>query len=547
MKLCKLTFKSQGITVQVPKGTTIMEAINENNFQIDAFCNGKGECGKCLIKLKGIANEPTEYETRLLESKIKEGYRLACRTKILGDAEVTFTEKSQLNSLKDGKTMNYEFNPSCLDRTNFKSKAYGLAVDIGTTSLVISLNDLLNEGKEIDTISALNPQTRHGGDVITRINYAHESQANLEKLNQLVIKGINELIDQLCKRNHIMEDDIAHIVFAGNTIMLHLLAGVDPISLGIAPYNMVFSEYKRLTSSEIKVRGGSKTSYSLLPSLSAFVGSDILAGMIATGFHQLGGASLFIDIGTNGEIVANINGKLVATSSAAGPALEGMNIEYGCRAEDGAISRVEIMEDGLISISTINDKKPIGICGSGLVDLVSELLKFSVVTQSGSFAEIDEMPETLRKNIIEYKGRNAFVVDSESNIVITQRDIREVQLAKGAMAAAIIILFKYLEVDISSVKNVYIAGAFGYHLDAQALINIGLLPATFITSTIEFVGNTSKEGTRLCLISKNALEEINRLKTTIEPVELSFVREFQDIFVENMEFLHTENIVKESI
>ena len=543
----KLTFKSQGITVQVPIGTTIMEAINESNFQIDAFCNGKGECGKCIIKLKVIANEPTLYEIKLLGSRIKEGYRLACRTKIMGDAEILFNEKSELNSLKDGKTMDYEFDPPCVDIKSFHSKAYGLAVDIGTTSLVISLNDLLNKGIEIDTISTLNPQTRHGGDVITRINYAHESKGNLNKLNQLVSRGINELIGQICKRNHITEDDIAHIVFAGNTIMLHLLAGVDPISLGIAPYNMVFSEYKHLSSREINVKGGSKTCYSLLPSLSAFVGSDILAGMIATGFHQLEGASLFIDIGTNGEIVANINGRLVATSSAAGPALEGMNIEYGCRAEDGAISRVQIMEDGFISISTINDKSPIGICGSGLVDLVSELLKSGVVCESGSFAEIEDIPEPLRKNMIEYKGRNAFVVDWESKIVITQRDIREVQLAKGAIAAAISILFTYLEVEISRIENVYIAGAFGYHLDAQALIHIGLLPSTLELSTIEFVGNTSKEGTRLCLISQKALEEIKHLKTTIESVELSFIPEFQDVFVENMEFLNVNNILGESI
>lgn len=547
MKICKLTFQSQGIVVKVPIGTTIMEAINENNFQIDAFCNGKGECGKCLIKLKGNVNEPTEYELRLLESKIEDGYRLACRTKVLGDVEVIFNEKSELNSLRDGKTRIYVFDPPCVDTTNFNSKAYGLAVDIGTTSLVISLNDLLNMGIEIDTISTLNPQTRYGGDVITRINYAHESQDNLKKLNQLVIRGINDLIDQICKRNYLIEDDIVHIVFAGNTVMLHLLAGIDPISLGIAPYNMVFSDYRRLTSREIEVSGGSATFYSLLPSLSAFVGSDILAGMIATGFHQLDGASLFIDIGTNGEIVANINGKLVATSSAAGPALEGMNIEYGCRAEDGAISRVKFMESGLISISTINDKSPIGICGSGLVDLVSELLKYGVINESGSFADIDEIPETFRNNIIEYKGRVAFVVDAKGNIVITQRDIREVQLAKGAIAAAIIVLFKYLKVEISSVEKIYIAGAFGYHLDAQALINIGLLPSTLKTSTIEFVGNTSKEGTRLCLISKKALEEINYLKTTIESVELSFVSEFQDIFVENMEFPHVDKTIDQSI
>lgn len=532
---CKVTFRPQGLTVEVPQYTTVLDAARQNNLPLEGPCNGKGACGKCLVQFSGLLSEPGDREKELLGPKVSEGWRLACQARVIGDVEIILGEKRIFHIVHGGKTRNYEFDPVLQEKTVRLKKIYGLAIDIGTTSIVVSLNDLQNSGQELGTAACLNPQIQYGGDVITRITYAHEAKENVLKLRDAVVTGINGLIEELCSHYNVETKDIYHLTVAANTTMLHLLAAIDPISLAVAPYTPVFVDYEEVSAARPGINAAPEAVVSLLPSLSAFVGADILAGMIATGFHNLDVPSLFIDVGTNGEIVANVNGRLAATSSAAGPALEGMNIECGCRAEDGAISGVEIDENGELVVTTIGSAKARGLCGSGLVELVAELVRAKVILASGRFADPAELPPNLAGRLIDFHGQKAFLVDQEALILLTQKDIRQVQLAKAAIAAAIEILFKRLEVNLQSVGKIYIAGAFGYHIKPAALRTIGLLPAG-LDAGIEFVGNTAKEGARLCLLSRMALAEIISLQKTIIPLELSYAPEFQDNFVEQLDF-----------
>lgn len=533
--VCKVTFLPQGITIRVPQNTTILEAAVLNKLPLESTCNGKGTCGKCLVKVSGTVNEPSSHEIGRLSEKKSEGWRLACQTKILGTVTVTLPEVDTFHTVQSGEAREYPFDPMIREVYPSAHELFGLAIDIGTTSIVASLIDLKTNEKELLSTSCLNPQTQFGGDVITRITFAHQSPEDTQKLRQSVLNGINLLIEEMCTKKGIQPTQIHHATIAANTTMLHLLVGIDPISLALAPYNPIFVDYQEHSASELGIHMAPDALVSLLPSLSAFIGADILAGLIAIDFKKLTVPSLFIDIGTNGEIVANVKGKLVATSSAAGPALEGMNIHCGCRAEDGAISSVQLTENGIINIESIGTGKIKGLCGSGLVELVAELVKSQVITPSGKFADPTELPDFLARHLIEYNEQLAFVVHSESMTILTQKDVRQVQLAKAAIAAAIEILFERLEVDLASVEHIFIAGAFGYHLKPEALKTIGLLPKG-LDCPIHFVGNTAKEGARLCLCSKLALKEIQTLQKELVPLELSYAPEFMNHYVDQMGF-----------
>lgn len=533
-KMYKLTFQPQAIVVKVPYGAKILEAAIQNNIPLEGPCNGRGTCGKCIVSCKGMLSEPSEEEKRKLGPKLEERLRLACQAKVYGDTEVIISEKQAYHTVDAGKSAAYDFDPPFAEIIVSREQAYGLAIDIGTTSVVATLIDFKANGRAMGTASCLNPQTQYGGDVLTRITFAHEQPENAAKLQRAIISGLNGLIDKICTDCGIDYAAIVHAAIAANTTMMHLLVGIDPISLAVAPYSPVFVEYRNVKASDTGLKLSDEARISLLPSLSAFVGADILAGVIAIDYQKVKVPALFIDIGTNGEIVANVRGKLAATSSAAGPALEGMNIQFGCRAEDGAISAAKITENNELVVESIGSGKRKGICGSGLIDLVAEFVKHKVVHPSGKFTE-SGLPKPLAERIIDFEGQKAFLIDAETGIVLTQRDIRQVQLAKGAIAAAITILFKRLGLSLEEVEKVYIAGAFGYHLKPEALLTIGLLPPG-LQGQIEFVGNTAKEGAGLCLTSNKAFLEIQRLQQEIDPVELSYAPEFQENYVEQMGF-----------
>jgi len=518
--------------IEVDKETTILEAARQCGIVIESPCNGAGVCGKCKVRLA------------------EGGYVLACETRISEDISVFPPEKEKNHTLKiisSGKSFDIELNPSikkryvpekditevvagkdvlCTEAKNTTEKNFGLSLDIGTTTLVLSLVDL-NSGNEINSVSAMNPQAVYAQDVLSRIKFASDKEG-LETMKNALIAEVNRMIDLFS----VSKENIYEVVFSGNTCMLHLAAGVNPESLGKYPYTPVIKGATVLKAAEVGLNISSVGVAYLPPCISAYVGADITSGILASSLFELDGATLFVDIGTNGEMVIGANGKLCAASTAAGPAFEGMNIAKGMRAGNGAIEEFEIAGEE-IRIKTIGNAKAIGICGSGLVDIVGELAFHNVIGKNGKFSDAAALPAFLAERLVEQDGKKAFQV--EADVVLTQKDVRQVQLAKGAIRAGIEYLLKAKNTLPEQMNRVLIAGSFGYHLRAKNLINIGLLPKEF-EGKIEFIGNTSSSGGIAFLLGKQYRAKMEQKVKEIEVLELANMPDFEKLFVKTLSF-----------
>jgi len=363
--------------IEVGENTTILEAARQLGIVIESPCNGAGVCGKCKVLLE---KEKT--------------YVLACETHVLEDMSVFPPEKEKNHTLKilsGGKSFDIELNPN-VEKQN-TTDVYGLSLDIGTTTLVLTLVDL-NDGREINSISAMNPQAVYAQDVLSRIKFA-SSKEGLETMRGVLIAEVNKMIATL----GVNKENIYETVFSGNTCMLHLAIGKNPASLGKYPYTSAIEGISVLKVADIGL-------VYLPPCISAYVGADITSGILATSLFDLSGVTLFVDIGTNGEMVIAANGKLSTASTAAGPAFEGMNIAKGMRAGNGAVEEFEIA-DGEIRIKVIGNTKATGICGSGLIDIVGELVFHNVIGKSGKFNDAAQLPPFLAERLIEQDGKKS--------------------------------------------------------------------------------------------------------------------------------------------
>lgn len=572
--MAKVTFRKENIVVEVKEGTKLIEAIRQAGLSVETPCNCIGICGKCKVKAIGNLSPKTAEEEAFTLGNI----RLACIAKIEGDVEVELIEEKKtlktinrgysINADVDGEIkiekfinsnetstplkelINYKVNKrqaikrlgefesenrkefygilykdEVLDFHRENKDIYGVAVDIGTTGLSAYLVNLIN-GEIVNKVSSLNPQTEYGGDVITRITYCMEHEQGIETLSSTIRNKINNMIEELREEN-IKVQDIYRVIIAANTTMLHLFLGVQPDSIAKAPYRAVFLERQDFNSNSLDIFINEQGILTLLPSASGYVGADILAGVAAVGFGTKKNNSIFIDIGTNGEIVVNSKGRLVGSSTAAGPALEGMNISCGSRAEDGALDSFSIDEDCNMNFTTIGDKEAKGICGSGLIDVAAYLVKANIVQKTGRFNP--NMPEKLKSRFIDKKF---YITDT---VYISQKDVRQIQLAKGAISAGIQMLLKELNISIEEIDEAIIAGAFGYHVNADSIKTIGLIPRGF-TGNIEFVGNSSVEGARLALINEEIIKKISKLKDEVSVMELSTRDDFQEFFIKELNF-----------
>lgn len=557
MSMVQIYFKEQDKTAVVPEGTTILNAARKVGVVVESPCDGIGTCGKCKVKItdrdkKNIVCE--EGRHRLKEEEIREGYVLSCQTKVYEDIEViiasTAAQNKSLKILSEGQSFSYEIKRYITKQFDGQKTLvyggetllgeesgdttkdiYGLSVDIGTTTVVTALINMLT-GEEITSVSALNPQSLHAQDVLTRIKFA-SSPEGLATMYNGITDELNRMIQEVAAEAGIRTENIYEVIYSGNTTMIHLATNVDPTSLGKYPYTP-------------QIRGGNDIPADMLnispfgliylpPIISTYVGPDITSGVLASQLEKKKGTTLFIDIGTNGEMVIAKDGSLSATSTAAGPAFEGMNITYGMRAGKGALELFEIDDDGNISTHTIGDGKATGICGSGLLDIVGELVKTGVIGPNGKIIapEKGNYPEKLKKNVVELDGKPAFQVAED--VYLTQKDIRQVQLAKGAVRAGIEALLLSQNVRAEDVDLVEIAGSFGYHLRAKSLINLGLLPKEF-AGKVTFVGNTSKSGGKAFLLNTDLRRYMESLVGKIESVELSNRDGFDKIFLNALNF-----------
>lgn len=515
----RIFFKDYGTETFIEDGAVLMDAVKKMNYSLETPCNCIGMCGKCTVIARGgLEKMEKEEKSFLSDSQIKRGYRLACVAKTKGDVVIEFLESDEsLNVHEEASTEEKNLQPES------SGKSFGVAVDIGTTGISSYLLDLETDSI-VDRKSILNPQAKFGNDVLSRISFCMQEDG-LQKLKESINSAVGQIVSGFSKK--VQAKNISDIVISANTTMLHLFEGEDPSSIARFPYTPVFLEKREAPASNYGIEASKGAKLTLLPSSSSYIGADIISGLVATGFEDSRKNSVFVDIGTNGEIVINRESKLVATSTAAGPALEGMNISCGCRARKGAIDSFEINAEKEFSFTTIGSEKANGICGSGLIDIMAELVDKGIVMKSGKFNKKMD-PEFLKR----FKDKKFYIGE---DIYISQKDIRQVQLAKGAIATGIRMAMDRLSMDACQVEEVVIAGSFGYHLNFENVKRIGLIPSD-IAKKASFVGNSSLEGARMVLLNPEKQGEFDRLKDKIEVLELSTSEDFQDYFIRELGF-----------
>lgn len=531
----------QNLKIQAQEGRTLLEIASDMDLDIDGSCGGKGTCGKCRVTVDE-GNGPQEV--------------LACRFRVQQDLTVWIDRKNDRTDRKTSVRLPETFAPDTVlqQKCIREGRPLGAAVDIGTTTMVVMLWDIA-EARLLGAEGLNNPQGVYGADVISRITFADESLENLKILQEKAVSAINRAVLHLAEEAGRSVGEILRYAVVGNTTMSHLFTGTDPRSLAVLPFEPVFTEGKRFAGSQVGLVPPD-TQVNLLPNIAGHVGSDITAGMVACSFLENDkdgksasdidgkrGPRLYIDIGTNGEI-GLINGKrLTVCSAAAGPAFEGSRISCGMRAGTGAIEKARMTSAGM-EIAVIGAADPLGVCGSGLIDIVCELLHSGVVDKKGRLLSGDElrqkgMPESIcaltggegkEKYFTIWKGQKG-----EQDIRITQNDIREVQLAKGAIAAGIEILLRGENLSADDLEEVYIAGAFGSYIDLEKAMGIGLLPE-IDAGKFKSIGNAAGTGASMALMSDKAIEAAEDVRKAAQHVELSVQPDFLEIYSRCMRF-----------
>jgi uncharacterized 2Fe-2S/4Fe-4S cluster protein (DUF4445 family) len=529
-------FVNEQISLTVKRGTTALEAARIADLALEAPCNATGVCGKCRVIIAGKEVLACQYiiedDTRIqVRDYAEENKGLQILT---GGGGFAYEHKPFVTKkFLDGRTLVYGGGALLGEEPgDTTGSVYGLGVDIGTTTLVAALVDL-RSGKTLALESALNPQATYAQDVLGRIRFA-ANDGGLQTLHSAFAGALETMLQSLTKTAGAAREHIYEAVYSGNTTMLHLACAVDPAPLGQYPYipNLLGGEHRSAEKLGVSPFG----LIWLPPVVSAYVGADIVSGILASRLEEKTGATIFIDIGTNGEIVLARDGTLAASSTAAGPAFEGMNISCGMRASQGAIESFAI-EGEKCSFAVIGGGSPdsdaLGICGSGLLDLAGELARTGLVGKNGRFAKPGETDHALARKFRPLNGKNAFFVTD--TVYLTQHDIRQIQLAKGAIRCGIEMLLANFGMDAEAVDSVEIAGSFGYHLRESSLLNIGLLPPQF-AGKIAFVGNSSITGGIAFLMNTDLRAKMQGLIPGIDRVDLSNDRSFERTFVKYLSF-----------
>ncbi len=520
----QVTFLPQNIVQEVEEGTTILTAEQMAGLEPDAPCGGKGDCGKCRVDIvEGVHT----------------GVVLACQTPVTCDMKVdTLSQQKIQKILTDGFTRQVEVDPGV---GSPDQPFYAVAFDIGTTTIVGYLLDG-RSGQELAVASMMNPQHQFGADVISRANYVLEHDGI--EMSHVVRKALNQLIGKVCVQAGIDRKEILQIAIVGNTCMHHLFMEISPQSLVLAPYVPAVQEGMILKASEYEIEIAEEGRILMFPNIAGFVGGDTVGCMLSVAFDQLEDMTLMIDIGTNGELVMGNRDHMVATSTAAGPAFEGAKIECGMRGSKGAVSHLTV-EGQELKFEIVDGGKAAGICGSGLIDVLAFMIRTGFVDNYGGLADPDDLEDPVAVSnswrLQEKDGKPVFILipaeetEAGTPIYLSQKDIREVQLAKGAIAAGITIMADKLGISTEDIKQVYLAGAFGNYMDSDNACEIGLIPYELI-DRITPIGNAAGEGSKLAVINQSEYEYACRLARKAEFIELASEASFQDIFVDELEF-----------
>lgn len=478
------------LTVSIPKGTNLLRALQDKGVFLDAPCGGLGLCRKCVVRIGG---EDV----------------LSCQTAVEADMTVTIPPGGGLRILREGIDLSCRMNP--------RRKGPLIAIDIGTTSVVCFLLDW-ETGRELASASELNVQAAFGADVISRIRAALTGE--LEKERNGIREELTELIAAVCRKAGVEPCDIGVVSVVGNPAMQQLFMGISPENLAGVPFAPALTEAKAVPCGDFLPLCGN-AELLVVPDIAGYIGADTMGCVLSTGMYMATPLTLMVDIGTNGEMVLGNREHMIACSTAAGPALEGANIRFGMRGTEGAIDHVW-MEDGKLCCSVIGGGPAQGICGSGLIDAVAVLLEAGLLNKRGRIQSKEERD-----------GQR--VVDLRDGIFLTQEDIRQVQMAKGAICAGVRLMAKQLGHEVGDIERVLLAGAFGSFMNPESACRIGLLPEE-LQGKITAVGNAAGSGAKLLACDRDILPLSQTLIEKIAFLELASLPEFSGTFARSMNF-----------
>ncbi len=608
-------------TLEVARGTTLLDAAHTVGIEIDATCGARGRCRSCQCQItQGALPPPSVADNVQLGSEaLREHFRLACQTRLAGDTTVRLlppkTESGYqiltsnkmasamaldsgvvkklisvvvpeselrqrsdleevLNALGDTITTHdvaidlirklpaeLRRDKGLLTATLFRGRLvdiepgdsshhiYGMAFDVGTTSIVGSLMNLVS-GEEIATVSMLNPQSPFGADLVSRIAFSQFNPQNLAKLRSKALKALNTLIKQSCEQAEISPRNIYKIVIVGNTCMHHMLLGIDVSYLGLAPYAPVIRDPLSIPAAELPLKITPHAHVCTLPILAGFVGADALACVLSTRLYASTEVRVLVDIGTNGEMVMGTGERLIACSAPAGPAFEGAQIRHGMRGALGAIERVSIGADVVCGV--IGGAKALGICGSGLIDACAGMSDAGVLDASGAITRrLEDLPEALARRIrMGDHGREFVLVWADEtaageDISLTQGDIRQLQLAKSAIYSGVAILQREMNIEPGEFTELMLCGGFGNYVDVGSAVRIRLLPE-MPTERISYFGNAALMGAQMALLSEDEWQRAGALAGRIEHISLASYPEFQDLYMDGMKFGSPVDAVQDS-
>ena len=602
----RLRFEPDAVEVRVPAGTTIFDAASWNGVAIDSTCGGYGTCKKCRVRVLSGEMPMSAVDPRAFTGEeLRDGWRLACRAQAGADLVVEVPplqtrpkaalagvgrhvilrpavqkrhlvldeptmedQRSDLARVLDAlddleptaslgllrelpgalRAAGFDVTAVVCDREliaieagDTTARRYAIAFDIGTTTVVATLLDL-DTGTPLAVRSMLNRQQPYGADVITRISATMMDPGALAALRARAHETLAQLAGEVCAESAVAPEEVYEITVAGNVTMVSLALGIDPEPLSMAPFVVVAHELPATRAADFGVPAHPRAPAFVFPSLGAYVGGDIVAGMLATGLTRDRRLRLFIDVGTNSEIALGSAERVLATAAPAGPAFEAAQIRCGMRAAGGAIEGVRIV-DGELELDVIDDAAPVGMCGSGLVDAVAELVHAGLIDHSGRFMPDEEAAATLpglaprltrigeeRVFVLHWRGE-----DPAASIFLSQRDVRELQFAKASIATGWAILAADLGVELADISQVLLAGSFGAYLTAISAVRIGLVPRLALPRIVA-AGNVAGEGAKIAALSLRERAEAQSILTEVEYVELSGRADFNDLFIDMLAF-----------
>lgn len=508
------------VTFDCHKGQSLMEAMQNHGIYVSAVCAGRGTCGKCKVQLRKGELAITTYDSKSLsKEELRLGYRLSCQAYPEGDCTIALERSNE-----------YDFEIITSGEQNHTTQsaiageACSIAIDLGTTTLAISLLGLQSKSV-LKTHTAINRQRAYGADVISRIQVSNDGKGELlrESIRTDLLDGIHQVMQEI----NLVPEQVKRIVIAGNTTMGHLLMGYSCESLGVYPFTPV--NINTITASFEAVFASKDLDIPvvLLPGISTYVGGDIAAGLYACEFDRKDQPCMLIDLGTNGEMAIGNRERILVASTAAGPAFEGGNISCGVGSISGAICNVEITKEG-ITYQTIGQKPPIGICGTGVIEVVAELVRTSLVDETGLLAETYfdqgyELAKTTQGN----------------TICFTRQDIRELQLAKAAIRAGLETLIHQYGISYQELDTIYLAGGFGYKINLEKAIRIGLFPKE-LKDKIKAIGNSSLTGATSYLWDEHADSRLHTLLEHSKEITLSNEQEFNELYIKHLFFSEEE-------